>query len=137
MLRNRFPHLARRASIAVIAVTTMAVSGCEDLVGVAEELTAVSTGPTIPAGAFGGRVNAFGTRTHSLYIGVNDNYVLLRGDGDTDLDCYLYNPSGLLVSYDLDPSDTCVLSAPGIGTHQLVIRNLGGVYNDYTFWRTR
>jgi hypothetical protein len=76
-------------------------------------------------------VRAFATNRHALYVGLSDDYIAVQGDGDTDLDCRLYNPSGELVASDTRPADVCVLAAPDVGTHTLVVRNLGEVYNDY------
>ena len=78
-----------------------------------------------------GRVYAHTTIAHSLYVGVNDNYVTVRGDGSTDLDCWIYGDDGRLVDSDTDNTDYCVLETPGIGVHRLVIKNYGEVYNDY------
>jgi hypothetical protein len=77
------------------------------------------------------RAYAFATNRHALYVGLSDDYVVMRGDGDTDLDCWLYNRSGELVASDTRPTDVCMLAAPDVGTHTLVVRNLGEVYNDY------
>lgn len=83
------------------------------------------------ASRFVERVPAHGTRTHSLYVGRDDNWLTVRGDGTTDLDCWVYQ-DGTLVDSDTDDSDYCILETPGIGTHRLVIKNYGNVYNDYT-----
>ena len=77
------------------------------------------------------RVRAFGTNTHSLQVGMNDHYVTVDGDGDTDLDCWVYDASGQLVDRDVDSTDYCILETPGLGRHRLVVRNLGDVYNEY------
>ena len=84
-----------------------------------------------------GRVYAQQTRVHDLYIGVNDNYVTVTGDGSTDLDCWIFDGDGNLVDSDTDNTDDCVLSTPGIGQHRLVIKNFGSVYNDYVVARRR
>jgi hypothetical protein len=81
-----------------------------------------------------GTVRAFATNQHTLYVG-DETRVIVRGDGDTDLDCWLYNPAGRLVSSDTDSTDICVLDAPDYGTHRLVIHNLGDVYNNYVIHR--
>jgi hypothetical protein len=83
------------------------------------------------AAYFSGRVWGNSTNQHYVNVGLFDNYVTVRGDGDTDLDCWLYGPNGGLVSRDTDGTDFCVLASPGLGTHRVVIRNYGSVYNDY------
>jgi hypothetical protein len=35
------------------------------------------------------------------------------------------------VSSDTSWTDICLLATPGLGRHRLVVRNYGGVYNDY------
>ncbi|MBE9079884.1 hypothetical protein IQ241_21745 [Romeria aff. gracilis LEGE 07310] len=57
----------------------------------------------------------------------------VSGDGDTDLDCYLYDENGSLILYDEGYSDECRLSwtPRWTGNYRLEIRNLGGVYNNY------
>ena len=83
-----------------------------------------------------GRVFAHSFATRYVWVGPSDNYVVVIGDHSTDLDCWLRDPSGQLVSSDTDPTDVCILRAPGIGSHQLQIRNFGDVYNDYTVYTT-
>ena len=83
-----------------------------------------------------GRVPAHSRITRSVWVGLNDNYVVLVGDHSTDLDCWLRNPSGVIVASDTDPSDVCILPAPGYGLHQIDIQNLGGVYNDFQVFTT-
>lgn len=78
-----------------------------------------------------GRVLAHGSRTHYLDVGRRDDFITVEGDGDTDLDCWVYDESNRLVDSDTDSTDYCVLSTPGMGRHRLVIRNLGAIYNDY------
>lgn len=93
-----------------------------------------------PKGAVGGprsttdRVLANATDTWEInFRGGERGSIRVDGDGDTDLDCYVYNSSGTLIAYDNDLTDYCVLNwhqayAGGI---RLEIKNLGGVYNQY------
>jgi hypothetical protein len=59
--------------------------------------------------------------------------IRVDGDGDTDLDCYVYNSANTLVAYDNDMTDYCILDwyQSSTGTVRLEIRNLGDVYNEY------
>lgn len=59
--------------------------------------------------------------------------IRVEGDGDTDLDCYVYNSAGALVAYDNDMTDYCILDwyQATTGNVRLEIRNLGDVYNEY------
>jgi hypothetical protein len=57
------------------------------------------------------------------------------GDGDTDLDCYVYDRFGTLIGADTDRTDHCIIDwAQGTSSHLLFrIENLGTVYNRYQF----
>jgi len=59
--------------------------------------------------------------------------IAVSGDGDTDLDCYVYDENGNLVDSDTDDTDDCVLSnvPRWTGNFTLRIRNLGTAYNCY------
>lgn len=59
--------------------------------------------------------------------------IRVDGDGDTDLDCYVYNSANALVAYDNDMTDYCILDwyQASTGNIRLEIRNLGDVYNQY------
>ena len=98
---------------------------------------------TTTRGAVGGpryqvdRVNAFSTITYQLQFRANQwAEVLVSGDGDTDLDLYIYNPYGALVGYDEYWTDDCYVSwiPPATQTYTIVIKNLGRVYNQFQIW---
>ncbi|MEO0480739.1 MAG: hypothetical protein AAF196_14780 [Planctomycetota bacterium] len=59
--------------------------------------------------------------------------VLVEGDGDTDLDLYVFDSEGNLVASDTDLTDVCLGSwVPGkTETFRVEIHNLGTVYNAY------
>jgi hypothetical protein len=116
MFRSIFSRMSRVMRVSLI---TLAAVG----------LTAGSA--RAAAAYFSSRVYGQSTNQHYVSVGLFDNYVTIRGDGDTDLDCWLYGPNGELVSSDTDGTDFCVLRSPGLGTHRVVIRNYGYVYNDY------
>lgn len=84
---------------------------------------------------FSARVNGGATNIHTFYVGYDDDRVIVRGDHDTDLDCWVYDENGRLVDSDTDDTDICYLETPGVGEHQLRIRNYGRVYNAYTVRR--
>ena len=67
---------------------------------------------------------------------VKDEYTLITviGDGDTDLDIYLYDENGNLIDKDIDDSDNCVVEVTPkwSGKFTLKVKNLGNVYNNYT-----
>jgi hypothetical protein len=91
-------------------------------------------------GAVGGpkyqvdRVPAGGTVTYSLPLrGREYTEIIVYGDGDTDLDLYLYNPDGSLKAWDENPGDYCSLKGTTgpAGVYTLVVKNRGRVYNQF------
>jgi len=60
--------------------------------------------------------------------------VVVSGDGDTDLDLYIYDASGNLIVSDTDYSDDCVCTwTPAwTGAFTIKVKNRGNVYNHYT-----
>ncbi len=59
--------------------------------------------------------------------------VYLSGDGDTDLDVYVYDSYGNLITKDDDYGDDCYVAwyCNRSQTYTLAIKNRGGVYNNY------
>ena len=59
--------------------------------------------------------------------------VSVSGDGDTDLDLFVYDEAGNLVASDSDLSDQCIVAWIPSRTERfrIVIKNLGDVYNAY------
>ena len=59
--------------------------------------------------------------------------VCVVGDGDTDLDLYIYDENGNLVCSDTDYTDRnyCSWTPRWTGPFEIEIENLGGVYNRY------
>jgi len=60
-------------------------------------------------------------------------YVVVSGDGDTDLDLYVYDENGNLIDSDTDSTDDCVaaFNPRWTGVFYIKIKNLGRVYNRY------
>ncbi|GHT14163.1 hypothetical protein AGMMS4956_11500 [Bacteroidia bacterium] len=59
--------------------------------------------------------------------------ILVVGDGDTDLDLYVYDQNGNLIASDTDYTDDCYVRwvPKWTGVYTLKIINRGRVYNDY------
>ena len=59
--------------------------------------------------------------------------VTVLGDGDTDLDLFVYSPSGRLLASDTDDTDLCLATfvMPASGYLEIRIKNWGRVYNEY------
>lgn len=92
------------------------------------------------AGAVGGprygqyRLGANSTHTFKVaFRGGEQARVILSGDGDTDLDVYVYDWYGNRVAVDADYTDDCYVSwyVPRAGVYTIRVVNRGDVYNDY------
>lgn len=92
-------------------------------------------------GAVGGpkynrdKVNAKGTDWYNVrFRGGETACVYVSGDGDTDLDLYIYDSNDNLITSDCDGTDECIVSFTPrwTGTFKIKIKNWGNVYNRYT-----
>lgn len=62
--------------------------------------------------------------------------VCVSGDGDTDLDLYVYDENGNLIESDTDYTDECVVRWVPAWTGNFIIKivNRGALYNNYVIW---
>ena len=97
-------------------------------------------GSAAQAGAVGGpksRVTAVGAfaddRFEARFAAGELALVLVKGDGGTDLDLYVYDENGNLVASDTDDTDACVVSWVPRWTGRFIIRvvNRGAAPNIY------
>jgi len=60
--------------------------------------------------------------------------IAVSGDGDSDLDLYIFDQNGNLITGDEDGTDTCLASWTPRWTGQFIIKvvNRGGLANAYT-----
>lgn len=77
-----------------------------------------------------------GYSTDSWQVSFIANYlaeVAVCGDGDTDLDLYVYDSNGNLIESDTDYSDDCYVCwvPKWTGKFTIKVKNLGAVYNKY------
>lgn len=70
--------------------------------------------------------------TKNFYRG-ETAYIYVKGDGDTDLDLFIYDENGNLIDSDTDLGDTCLCSftPKWYGKFTIKVKNLGNVYNRY------
>ena len=68
-----------------------------------------------------------------VFRGGEDARVFVKGDGDTDLDLFVYDENGNMVDCDVDPTDACLALFRPKWTGTFIIRvvNHGSVYNSY------
>lgn len=79
-------------------------------------------------------VNAGGSDMYTMdFRGGELAVVTVIGDGDTDLDLYVYDNNGNLITRDQDYTDDCVVTfvPRWTGTFYIKIVNRGSVYNNY------
>lgn len=79
-------------------------------------------------------VSANGTNTYSIrFIGGQLTIVIVCGDGDTDLDLFVYDNKGSLVASDTDDGDDCIVTfTPKYsGEYTIIVKNLGRISNRY------
>jgi hypothetical protein len=107
--------------------------------GAASLMILVSAMPGL-AGAIPGRqraassVNAGGADVYTIvFRGGEAARVIVSGDGDTDLDLYIYDQFGNLITKDDDSSDDCVVGWTPRWTGKFTVKivNQGRVHNHY------
>jgi hypothetical protein len=79
------------------------------------------------------RVLAWDTDTWLVWTPAGQTLVVADGDGDTDLDCWVYDRFGNLLAQDTDSTDLCIMrfQKPSSGDLTIRVSNLGDVYNRY------
>lgn len=106
----------------------------------ARSAAAQPSGQPAEMGATGGgiqttrTVDAFTTNSYTIhFLGGRLAEVVVIGDGDTDLDVYVYDENGHLIAQDLGMTDNCYVSwtPRWSGTFTVKVRNRGGVYNRF------
>ena len=112
--------------LAVIAALTMNASGIQG-----------SSQGNSDSGDIHSRVDVVKAKTtdvYKVYFSSSQRAeVLVIGDGDTDLDLYVYDENGNLIEYDTDTGDDCYASwtPKWSGYFRIKIKNLGNVPNRY------
>ena len=79
-------------------------------------------------------VNANHTDRYTIsFRGGEEAIVIVNGDGDTDLDLFIYDENGNFITSDTDSTDNCVctFNPRWTGPFTIKIKNYGNVYNRY------
>jgi len=106
----------------------------EELAGLIADVEAMaSRGDVQGAGCYNDSVLSGYTDTWNIRFTPGSNYVDLSGDGDTDLDLYVYGPDGHLVcsSESYYDDEFCSWHQYRTANVRVKIKNLGNVYNVY------
>jgi hypothetical protein len=118
----------------LIADATKYADGNKTLLALIKDTEKATRGSTIGPVRKVDKVSGGCTDTWTIrFRGGEPAYVVVSGDGDTDLDLYVYDENGNLITSDTDRSDDCVVSfnPRWTGTFYIRIKNLGRVYNRY------
>lgn len=99
----------------------------------------------VKASASKGRVGGPGRTSTNVRANSTDSFtetfrggeraaVYVEGDGDTDLDLFVYDENGNMVCSDTDGTDRmlCAWTPRWSGNFTIRVRNWGGVYNNYS-----
>jgi hypothetical protein len=90
--------------------------------------------PVGPAVSHGDRVEAYSVKSYQLdCYGGEYTELALIGDGDTDLDLFVYDENGNLIAIGESYSDVEAVGFTPLwtGTFIIEVHNLGSVYNDF------
>jgi hypothetical protein len=80
------------------------------------------------------RVEANATDSYRVWVKAGDTVTIrVEGDGDTDLDLFVYDSNGLVAS-DTRYGDSCFvrINVYSSGFIEIRVKNLGNVWNGYT-----
>ena len=113
--------------------------------GIAKVITVLALVGSVSLPVFAGAVGGARSGRYSVEARGNDSFtmnfyggqlasVIVRGDGDTDLDVYVYDAAGNLIAKDDDYSDTCLVQWQPYwtGMFRIKVVNRGTVYNNYS-----
>lgn len=109
--------------------------------------TLLSLIQNVKTSATRGRVDGPTTHEDRVEKGATDVYTIsfrgkeeavvgVIGDGDTDLDLFIYDDNGNFITSDTDSGDTCLCTwtPRRTGKFKVKIKNYGNVYNRYTLY---
>ena len=121
----------------LLAVATMSMFAIENASAAeAEQINGAEISAVAEAGdTTEDIIYANSTETYTMYCRAGvESSVLVIGDGDTDLDLYIYDENGNLIDSDTDLTDVCLCewTPRRSATFTIKIRNWGNVYNRCT-----
>jgi len=117
--------LSKATALAIVALITVAAMGLQAIGGDV-------TGPNLHKD----QVLANHTDIYEItFEGDEKAIVAVIGDGDTDLDLFIYDENDNLIGEDTDLTDRCSVewTPSWTGKYSIKVKNLGSVYNEYIF----
>ncbi len=122
---------------ALLARAREYAGGRKDLIALADEAAKTGTRGAYNPVRHIDRVRAGITDVYNVtFRGGEPAFLAISGDGDTDLDLYVYDQNGNLICASNGPGDdeACRWYPRWTGPFIVRVRNLGGVYNQYRMW---
>lgn len=121
--------------LATLFIAIVTITGIPTF-GLANSNEANNTNNTEPDSYREYRVRANSTQTHRVFLEEGSAEIAISGDGDTDLDLYIYDKFGnRIASADGNTDDESVnLTIYRTGYFTVKIVNRGDVYNDYSMF---
>ena len=119
--------------LAKLLMVTVILSGAATLAS-AKTNSATASLTNLTMGGYGNyTIPAFSTQTHRIWLNPGYAEIGISGDGDTDLDLYIYDGYGNQVDRRNNYGDDeyAAVSIARGGYFKVIVKNLGGVYNDY------
>lgn len=119
---------------AVLAQAKEFAAGDKTLMTLISDLDKVQRGRTTGETYHTDLVRANHTDVYTMrFVGGEKAEVAVVGDGDTDLDLYIYDENGNLIKSDTDYGDDCYVSwyPKWTGSFKVKIKNLGSISNRY------
>jgi hypothetical protein len=108
--------------------------GRQDVLALVDDVRALSArGDIQGAGCYSEIADGGHTVTHVITYTPGSNWVSLSGDGDTDLDLYVFSGDGRLICEGVGYSDRerCSWNQRQTGSLRVSVQNLGSVWNRY------
>lgn len=129
------PAVADTSSVESILTRARELAGDrQDLIAMADAVAAGTRGRVGGAARHIDRVRAGATDTYTMvFRGDEEANVGISGDGDTDLDLYVYDEFGNEICRSVSRGDdeVCSFAPAWTGEFRVKVKNLGGVYNNY------
>ncbi len=128
-------EVPRLRAVELLATARELAGESESMLAVIDELEGSMTkGREGGPGIDHSRVEAYSSMYYTIRFRAGESAIIeVVGDGDTDLDCYVYDENDNLIDSDTDYTDHCVLiwTPRWTGPFELQIHNLGSVWNAY------
>ena len=121
----------------ILADATKFAAGNKNLLGLIDDAKKASRSPIQGTIRHSDCVNAGSVDVCKITCrGGESTTIYVSGDGDTDLDLYVYDANGNLITCDDDGTDECLVRFVAYRTHTFTVRvrNRGRVYNCYTLY---